>query len=120
MEAQISAALTELVKLVVLVLVLVITSYIRLHFSTKQIQAGTIIADSAVGAAEQMAAAGIIDPERKKLEAIAAAKVLASKAGISLSDDQWSLLIEAAVKVMKDSESELKKSAADPAEAGAT
>ncbi len=94
--------------------------HIRLHFTAKQIQAGTIIADSAVGAAEQMAAAGIIDAEHKKLEALAAAKVLASKAGISLSDDQWSLLIEAAVKVMKDSESELKRSLPSPADAGAT
>ncbi len=66
------------------------------------------MADQAVGAVEQMAPAGIIDPNEKKLEALVAAKVLASKAGISLSDDEWSLLIEAAVKVMKDTEAELK------------
>lgn len=66
------------------------------------------IAHVAVAAIEQLAASGQIDYKRKMELAIEMARDQAGKYGLAFTDDQWTQLIEAAVKAMKDAGEEIK------------
>lgn len=81
--------------------------YLKANTSQKSLDLAKDIAQVAVEAAEQLAAAGKIDYTKKFETAIVLARDQANKWGLNFTDSQWEGFIEAAVKSMKELGEEL-------------
>lgn len=82
--------------------------YLKARFTEKEIATARKIAEIVVDAVEELGAAGVIDYKSKFAEALRRVKDMASSRGITLSDEQWQAMIEAAVAAMKSLGDELK------------
>lgn len=108
-DAMIYTALKDLVLLFLAIGLRWAVSYVKAHFTDKQIDMGSKIASIVVNAVEQLAASKQIDLNQKKEEAVAMLSEYAKKVGLKLSPEQINALIEEAVKTMKEMGGELKK-----------
>jgi ABC-type branched-subunit amino acid transport system ATPase component len=102
LQSAIYAVLKDLIVLAGTVLAGTLTAYVQKHYTAKQVETAKEIARTAVLFAEQTAKLLGINGEAKFKAALEKAKVLAAKAGIQLTDEQWQGLIEAAVKEFSD------------------
>jgi hypothetical protein len=100
--------LANLIQALVAILVVVVTYYIKQWaiklVGEKGLAQATEIARLAVDAIDQIATTQGWDNERRKAEATAFVMSLGTKYGINLTEEQWSTLIEAAVKATRDYE----------------
>lgn len=98
-QNAIYAALKDIIALIGSIAVAYLSAYLKQHLQVKQLEAARAIAKEAVFFAEQIGDTLGIKGGNKFKAALEKAKVLAAKAGIKLTDDQWQGLIEAAVNV---------------------
>jgi len=89
--------LNDLIILMGTILLGFVTAYVKSHYSAKQVETAKKVADISVSFADEMAHVYNISGPEKFNTAITQAKVLAGKAGIKLSDEQWTALIKAVV-----------------------
>ena len=120
-----SVALADLLSAALVALVLAATYYLRgwakQHLNQQHYNLAEDLARAAVRAVEMMAANSGWNSEQKKQEALALIKPLAASYGIKLTDEQWSALIEAAVKALQAWGEEVKQpSATNPPELAVT
>lgn len=99
--------LTGILQLAIIVVGGMVVKFFKAKVSQQQLEFAMNIANVAVQAAEQLAAAGKIEYARKFETAIALARNQAKKWGFNFTDDQWKGFIEAAVKSMKELGEEL-------------
>ena len=84
-----------------------LVQWLRANISQKHLETGVAIARIAVEAVEQHGTMQGWESNTKLIEALALATNLGKKAGISLSDEQWSALLEQSVAELKMAEHEL-------------
>jgi hypothetical protein len=101
-------------ELAVTVLVLVLTVaggalvvFLHRKYSHEQLHLGASIAKTVVQAVEQVAARLGLNSAQKLARALDSARHMASKFGLTFTDDQWKALIEAAVQEMNKLKSSL-------------
>lgn len=112
MQTVIKDLLLNLFQLAVLVATYYAARWVRAKISAEQMELAASIVNVVVGAVEQLAAAGKIDYQSKFDEALKRAKAQAAKWGLTLGDEEWEDLIEAAVKALKDAGEEIKRAPA--------
>lgn len=103
----IASILLGLLQLLLLVVGGYAVSWLKANVSRKALDLAQSIAQVAVQAAEQLAAANKIDYKKKFETAIMLARDQAKKWGLNFTDSQWEGFIEAAVKQMKELGEEL-------------
>lgn len=89
--------LNDLIVLMGTILLGFLSAYVKAHFSAKQVETAKTVAHVAVGFAEELGNALDIKGEEKLNSALKQARLLASKYGVELTDEQWTGLIKAAV-----------------------
>ena len=89
--------LNDLIVLMGTILLGFLTGFVKLHYSAKQVESAKKVANVAVGFADEMAHVYGINGNEKFNTAMTQAKLLASKYGITLTDEQWTTLIKATV-----------------------
>lgn len=107
MSPDIQDAAVQLFIAVMGLLVVIITTFVvpwvRAHASATQLAFARMIAVEVVTAVEQVTGGAGGNDALRRARAIEWAKSLGATKGIRLSDEQWGVLIEAAVKSMKAS-----------------
>ncbi len=110
MEHLVAQVLTDLIRLIIVVIGTMLINYIRQHLSQQQINKAIEIAILAVKAAEAIGYACGLDSKAKFQEALQLARTTAARYGIRFTDDEWRALIEAAVQELKTIGAELHAS----------
>lgn len=113
LQDYIFRTLVDLIQLLILVLGGMAVVYLRRHFSLQQLDKAREITYIAVNAVEMIARACNFDSKQKFEKAMAFVKEFAAKHGLKLTDEQWQVLIEAAVHRLKVVEEELTKPDSD-------
>lgn len=93
--------LLDVIQLSVIVLGGMAIAYLKKHFTQQQLEKAREVAFTAVQAVEMIAKTYGYDSRQKFEKALSFVKSLAAKHGISLTDQQWQALIEAAVLQLK-------------------
>ena len=114
LAAAFTALLSDLVRLVVLVVGGYAAALARAHHSAAQAQRAEQIGKTAVWAVEQLAAGMGWDGRTKFSRALGFARRLAARAGLRLDDDQWQAILEAAVRGLQQAGADLPKERAAP------
>ncbi len=96
-----TALLSDLVRLLVLVLGTYGAAFVRSHYAASQIQRAEGIGRTAVWAVEQLAASAGWDSKAKYGRALGFARRLAARTGLRLTDEQWQAILEAAVASLR-------------------
>jgi D-serine dehydratase len=104
---DLTQVLSTVIEAIIVILAGLLLALARRYLSQQQIAIARTVAETAVGAVEQLAASGVIDPRSKLERAMVRARDLATQHGIVLTDDQWRTLLEGAVKAMKQASAEL-------------
>lgn len=112
MSNEVSVKLAELLLVLLQLVILVVIQgfvipWLRRNMQKHEWDLAAKIAQAAVEAVEQLAAKGVLNPQRKFDEAMMRIREFSERLGIKLTDEQWAMLIEQAVKAMKDAGKEL-------------
>lgn len=121
MNGDINQALTSFLLAAVGLATIAITTFavpwIKAHATQQELQSAEKIAANAVQAVEQIGGNG---PHQKFADALERARRLAAAKGVTLTDEQWRTLIEAAVSDLSRWGQQLTVTAPDTANVSAT